>query len=1026
MRVFALFALILSAWPASALDRTTHLSQFMHRAWTTLDIAPDTVTAFAQTSDGRFWLASDAGLWGFDGIRFSQRATNERGAPSWSISTASSLPENSLWLGFDSGGVALYTDEKLTVFDASNGLPEGSVRGIVRDGQGVTWAATEGGLARLMGARWRTFGTDFELDSANVLAILNDSSDRLWVATPTSIARIDSSRTRSELIAQFPASAAPKFFAEGADGDVWLTGEKLGVIRFDNESGRMTRWFSTKTFGQMLFDRDGALWIAGDGLSRFVPGERGLAVDEQEANRRLERFAAADGLTNDNVLRVFEDREGNIWVATRGGLDRFTRSPIVHLEVPPTLANWGNLVLVADGDVLWVAAHGGPALLRYKAGELVERRNAPIFTAGTRAADGSVWFGGPAGIARVDGDEMKLLPLPAAAAGNDIATMVHDGHGRLWISVRGKGLFRWDQRGWVPFGGLDALPRQSALSSARSDDGTVWLGYSTNLLAWLKDDDVKVFDARNNLAVGAVTALSASGGILWIGGDQGLARFDGRTFMRLKARNCQAFAGISGAVAGGAAELWVFRSSGLSRIENRWKAAANDAGEQRAACSTNRQASGLKNSAQQWPRPSLVRTSDGIFWLATVGGLARGDPAQLQNLLAAVPDEKSIAIAPKGIIEFVRGRTVDDSVIFYPNDNSSKASARTFPPHTKDLFISYTSTGLTAPDRVRFRSRLLGYDDQWQPGLTAHEAVYTNLGPGTYRLELTASADGVNFQKTPASFDFEILPAFYQTTWFKALCAVSALIALVFLYRLQLARASRRVRERLEERTLERERIARDLHDTLLQGVQALILRVHSASRRIAPHEPARLLIDEALEQAEEVLVEGRDRVTDLRAVTDDTHLSQGIAATGHSVSRDSNVAFKSSVLGLERRIHPIVREETYLIAREALVNAAKHAGAKAIEATIAYERIGLRITIEDDGIGMGAEILAKGRQGHWGLQGMRERAARINADLKITGRPGGGTCVSLRIPPAIAFRPATEQLPTERRAGLTPLKKAQ
>ena len=1006
VRSLALLALMCVSLQASALDPRTKLVQFDHYSWTAEDSAPDTVNSFAHTEDGRLWLGSASGVWKFDGEIFQLLSAFSRGAPGWSVSAMVPAERDGVWLGFEKGGISLYTDENLISFGEASGLPPGSIRRIVRDQQQVVWAATEQGLAKYDGRRWARFPL-FGLGFNDVLGLHVDSRDRLWIATATSVLRVDRERKECRVMFEVPPVARARYFAEQSNGDVWLTGQHLGVVRFDAASDRMSQWFATRTFGAMLFDRDGTLWLAGDGLSRLVPRERRFDFDEREAERRLDRMSQADGLSHDMVLALFEDRQGNVWASTRNGLDRFTSVASVPMTKPARLSSWEGLVLVPDGDSLYVAARGGPALLRYEGGELVSSRGAPVFTAGARGLDGSVWFGGPSGVSRVDVEDMELVPLPEGALGRDVLAMVLDGDNLLWVSIEGVGMYVWDGGHWKQFSG--ALPKRSALSAMRGGDGALWFGYPDSTVARVVRGDVKVFEAPSDVVVGEVVALSASGNSVWLGGDLGLARFDGNTFMRMRAQNCQPFAGVSGLATHAAVTdvLWVFRTSGLSAMRNKWLENPNPEKEVLAPCSTHRRASGLRNSAQQSPRPAFAFTSDGFVWMATVGGLSRATFSDLRDLHLTNADEKKVDAAPRAVLNWVRGVSTGKKTVFYPDIAPGPSPTATFPPHTRDFYFNFASTELTVPTNARFRFRLLGYEKAWrQSSSSVRDFVYTNLGPGEYVLEIAASRDGTNFQRIPTTFAFEILPAFYQTTWFRGFCVLCSLLAIAMAYRWQLAKANGRIAERLQERTRERERIARELHDTLLQGVQALILRIHSAMRRIGPNDPVRGLIEEALDRAEEVLVEGRDRVTDLRdSARPDTPLDRAIAGIGERVAKEANVSFRHRVSGEERVLHPIVKEEVCLIAREALVNAATHSRARSIEANVSFEKAILRVTIDDDGTGIDTEILNHGRPGHWGLRGMRERAVRIGADLKILARPGGGTLVSLRVPTDVAYR---------------------
>jgi signal transduction histidine kinase len=342
-------------------------------------------------------------------------------------------------------------------------------------------------------------------------------------------------------------------------------------------------------------------------------------------------------------------------------------------------------------------------------------------------------------------------------------------------------------------------------------------------------------------------------------------------------------------------------------------------------------------------------------------------------------------------------------------------AALQLPPHTRDVEFMFSAPVQQRPGGVTFKMRLVGTSDRWiqMPVPGNDKAIFRNLGPGTYRFEVVAKVTNSLEEGPAATLAFEILPAFYQTTWFAWLCAVSALAALALMFRMQLRRAAGRLREKLEARMSERERIARELHDTLLQGVQGLIMKINAASLQMREHEPARETLDQALDAAEQVLVEGRDRVASLRESGNfERDLTNDIASIGERLAEDHSIAFRASVHGVTRPLHPLVQEEAFLIVREALHNAFRHAGARHITTNVFFDRQALRIEVSDDGRGISKEVLAGGRMGHWGLAGMRERARRIRGALEFKSDAEHGTQVELRVRAAVAYKSHALKLP--------------
>src|SRR5499425_2394626 len=299
-----------------------------------------------------------------------------------------------------------------------------------------------------------------------------------------------------------------------------------------------------------------------------------------------------------------------------------------------------------------------------------------------------------------------------------------------------------------------------------------------------------------------------------------------------------------------------------------------------------------------------------------------------------------------------------------------------------------------------------GRGGEWRGSQGRRPASYTTLRPGHYRfLVMACNNDGI-WNEAGATWNFEILPTFYQTSWFLAICALGALIGLYVLYLLRLKQVARQIRGRMEVQHAERERIARDLHDTFFQGIQGLLLRFNTATSLLRKDEPARRIFEETLKQSDQVMLEGRELVLDLRVtVSEPTDLPTAFADFGEGMRKGGSCDFKVVVNGTIRALHPVVFEELFKIGKEALGNAFRHSGAHSVEAELNYERSELRIRIRDDGAGIESAILRQGhREGHFGLPGMRERAQKIGAHLDVWSRAGAGTEVELRIAACVAY----------------------
>jgi signal transduction histidine kinase len=450
-----------------------------------------------------------------------------------------------------------------------------------------------------------------------------------------------------------------------------------------------------------------------------------------------------------------------------------------------------------------------------------------------------------------------------------------------------------------------------------------------------------------------------------------------------------AFAGVSGIVAVAEDGLWFSDNRGIIHIRESEL-------QQRRSGRVEFESFGLLDGLTTELRgslasPSAAQTTDGRIWFATTKGLAWINPRiSIRN-----------TVPPPVLIESVVANGRQHSI----------STPVSLPPGTANLQIAYTATSLTVPERVRFRYRLEGQDREWQDAGTRREAFYTNLDPGSYHFRVIAcNNDGV-WNDTGASMRFTIAPSYYQTGWFRAVAAVTVLALFWTLYQFRLRQIAHAFNQRLDERVSERTRIARELHDTLLQSFQGLMLRFQSV-RDLLPANPARAVeaLDKALNRADQAIVEGRDAIQDLRSSTTAVpELAQAMAAWAEDFAQGPNgegspATFRVSMVGTPRDLHPLLRDDVLRIACEALRNAYYHAQASHIEAEVTYGARDVRVRIRDDGKGIDPQHLHAGKSRHWGLTTMRERAEQIGADLSLWSEVGAGTEVDLRIPRSVAY----------------------
>jgi signal transduction histidine kinase/ligand-binding sensor domain-containing protein len=984
--VMAAFALApASCW---SIDRDRSLAQLHHASWTARDGAPTYVQMMAQTEDGFLWFATGSGLVRFDGAQFD-RYVPARGEalPSRSIRSLLALPGNALMIGWIFGGATLLRDGRATNFGEQDGYPPGTTYQFLADSDGTIWAATTNALARFDGARWHRIGAEWNFAGQRAIAIFLDRDGTMGAFTDSTLMTLPKGGTAFLPTGGKSTTRTP--IIRSNDGTLFLSDARgvrsiASLAQYDDiDRPWIVRAKPSDVVVRILADRDGSLWF-GDarGVRRISHPERRDAT--------VEYFSKSEGLSDAKADTLFEDREGNIWTTTPSGVDRFR----VGSFVPPAgvlKVNFAAMAPDSNGGLIF-AEFGGAG--RHLAVDGTVREFGPILaTCAYRDPDGIVWFGSQptapriAELFRYERGRVDRVNLPADIPPNfDVQSITMDTSRSLWISVVRKGIYRLSAGAWSQPPQLPDAGRVPAVVMAADSEGRVWLGYPGNRVALWDNGKVRIYTAAEGLEVGNVLAIHEKGTHLWVAGERGLAIFESDRFRTLSTEDPEVLRGITGLVETGVGDLWLHGSAGAILVKAEQ---IQDALRQPSHAMTYRlfdSDDGLAGMATDVrPLPTLVAGSDGRLWFATNRGVFMLDPRRIATN----------KIAPMVVVK----AALAGGARYLPSERID------LPALTTSLQVDYTATNIAAPRRMRFRYMLSGVDPDWQDAGARRQAFYTNLGPGSYRFQvIAANEDGV-LNPAGASFDFAIAPAWYQTKWFLALCFLAAIAALALGYRMRVARVSSHIQARLQERQLERERIARDLHDTLLQGFQGLLLTFTAAMRRIPPGEPARAMMEKALERGSGVLAEGRNRVRDLRdSVVFQGDLPAALKDAAEDFAQAHPATFALAVQGDTRDLHPLVLEEAYRIGREALANAYRHAAAEKIEVEVTFDPAQLRIRIRDDGKGIDGEVLVNGVPGHWGMPGMRERAQKLGARLLIRSGSGSGTDVELDIPGAVAY----------------------
>ncbi|MGA8812742.1 MAG: triple tyrosine motif-containing protein [Candidatus Sulfotelmatobacter sp.] len=691
------------------------------------------------------------------------------------------------------------------------------------------------------------------------------------------------------------------------------------------------------------------------------------------------------------------DREGSVWIGDQKGVHRFSYSPLMELALPTNVDAFA--LVPEEGGVVWVSAgnRNGSSNLYRVAGGKVELRKSQggVANFAYRAGDKTLWFGGEGGLWHLVNGTLTRIDLPPALAEGPqyLQTIIQDRFGGMWVSFGSRALYRFADDTWTVNGGHHDLPTLVVISEFTDNLGRVWFGGLKNQLAVLDGDRVQTFGPNEGIRVGAITAIHGRGSGIWIGGEFGLQQFDRGRFHNIEAVDKEWLRGISGIVETTNGDLWLNGLRGVVHVRQSeiLEALKNPAHQVSGERFGRRE--GLPGLPPQLrPIPTAIEGTDGRLWFTGSDGVVWLDPARASNRTPPPP------VTIESVSADDQGYRVDLPI--------------RFPAHTSSVQITYAAVSLADPEAIRFRYKVREIDRDWHEAETSTSVSYRNLPPGSYHFFVNTSDTNGLWSDNTATAEFTVLPAFYQTNWFRSLCATVFLALLWAAYQLRVRQLHKQFAMTLEARVGERTRIARDLHDTLLQSFHGLLLRFQTVSQLLPERSEAKEKLDSAIEQAAEAITEGRDAVQGLRDSTvQGNDLALAISTLGEELAADSTnhrPAFRVAVEGESRNLHPILRDETYKIAAEALRNAFRHSRARQIEAEIRYDTEQFRLRVRDDGKGVDPAILSsQGSEGHFGLPGMRERATLIGGKLVVWSEVDAGTEVELRVPASTAYATA-------------------
>jgi ligand-binding sensor domain-containing protein/signal transduction histidine kinase len=963
------------------------------------------ITAFAQTSDGYLWIGSDRGLVRFDGLNFHQF---EQARPdSIPIGPVRSLlvdASDDLWILLQNTLVFRYRNGN---FEPIRGQTEHGTTAMARGKAGAVLLSSlaEGTI---------TF-SDNQFRSLSSATLLTDAAGVASGEAPDQAATPFSWFDRLAV----PTSVVLAM-AQTDDGKIWLGTERRGLFYLEGDHIlSASNKFATRINCVLPLQNSELLVGTAKGVMRWngtgftsagvPPSLLDLEIlsllRDRDSNiwvgtsRGLFRYNAngvSPSSSTEPVTAVFEDREGNIWIGNTRGIERLRDSAFVTHSLPDLDSQSMGPLHADSGGRTWIApTQGGLRWLQGAQAGIVTSdglANDVVYSiAGT--GKGDVWVGRQQGgltHLNYSGDSLTAKTYTQAdGLAQDRVFAVYRGRdGAVWSGTLNRGVSELRNGHFTNYTTIDGLAANTISSIAESADGTMWFGTPKGVSS-LSHKAWRTYTTNDGLPSEDVNCLlQDSAGVLWIGTAGGLGYFgNGQVHVPTEVPPSLQ-APIFGMEEDKNGWLWIATSDHVLRVP-REKLLSNVV--KAVDVREYDQSDGLDSTEGVKRSRSVVSDSAGRIWFSLSNGLSVVDPSRVDASSAPA-------------IAHIEALSVDGSPL-------KVQDAVRIPASPRRITFTYSGLSLTNPERVRFRYLLENFDRNWSEPVASREAAYTNLGAGSYRFRVLASNGDGLWNGSETSLPFEIEPLFWQTAWFRVACLVLLLLSVWSVYRYRLYHLTQQFNVRLEERVGERTRIARELHDTLLQSFQGLLLRFQAATN-LLPARPveAKRSFDSVIDQAASAITESRDAVQGLRSSTVVSNdLALAISTLGEELARGetnpNGAKLEVEVEGTPQRLHPIVRDEIYRIAGEAMRNGFRHAQAERIEVEIRYDERQLRVRVRDDGKGMEAKDLNEDeRPGHYGLRGMRERAHLLRGKLAVWSELDSGTEIELRIPASRAY----------------------
>ena len=946
---------------------------YSRRVWRSVDGLPeDFAQSLAQTHDGYLWIGTSGGLARFDGVSFM--VFNRENTPAFLDDSVYSLlvaKDGALWAGTEGGGLIRYKEGRFRVFGAAEGLTNGFVRAIYEDRNGQFWVGTDAGLFRMRNESLVRVDDRDGVPRMNVNTICEDRAGRLLVGGWGLLI------LRGEEVSYYTSNESQadnsvRTIRQTADGAIWI-GTISGLRRLDRgingDTFNAPKILSGVNVGALLESRGGDLWIGayGQGLMRYRGG-------------RIVRFSAPSSLPHNNVLALFEDGEDNVWVGAQGGLLRLSPSAasvITTADDAPQSIN--TIYQDPRGDLLVTALNGKLFRVARQALSPVQLP-APLSGMSVRNvfrdSRGALWIGTDGqGVARIDAAGIARYTMNQGLVNDFIRAFCEDREGGLWIGTDGE-LSRFHRGAFQNFGVKDGLVYQSIRALLLDRGGDLWVATDGGLSRMRAGRFIADPSLERLRGQKVWSLLEDAEGKLWIGTHgAGLFLLKDGTLTQFTTRDGLPSNKVHFIIEDAQGSLWMSGPSGIVAVSRRELESLSGQSGGKLAVRVYSTAEGLStNQMNGGVQPAGAMLASGEMWFPSAKGAVRIE----QN----IPDRRS---APPALIEQV---LADDTAVPFSQN-------LILDPGRGKLEIHYTAIRLRSPDRIRFKFRMESFDQDWTDAGQRRVAYYTNLPAGKYRFRVVAYEIDDPRSATEQVLSVEWRPHFYETAWFLALCVFLGLAVAWGWYRLHV----RNLRQRFTAVLEERNRLAREMHDTLIQGCVGVsaLLEATSSAREVSPSISDELL-DRARNEVRATVDEARLAVWNLRQNAG-AGLAQAISQLTRRLSLETGIHISFESNGAPLDLGAENERSLLMIIREALQNAIRHADPKRVSVSLSSDRRGLRVAIEDDGRGFDLSIIDSLNGQHYGLIGMRERAERLKGQLLLTSSPSKGTQVRLTVP---------------------------